>query len=545
MFFVTLLAAYLTLFEHEQSPVTTGTLSRAKLKLPRPLPPPNSHGHGTGSRCEELVASAKDYRSTDFARNGEANVYLAGHLVPSPVERGVFQLASEVVASIEAECEGALGENLLPDEETAHCVPPETANVDKNYPNNRHDYEADPWLSKYAAHAWLRKCIPFSYGSMFRDITFAVSGPGVSTAIAGKETYINIAYDPPSQSSPVAISIRLVGPTIVAAKKDLDDPRDMTSPIIAEYVVRDPGLYVLEVMLVDVHGDPVGVTHMVYQGLVHIKLGAEALPDSTQKCSGLIDKVGRWVYFDSTISDFCPTPLCSSDKTAEDPTYWKKYLIDELNLNNNYVWTPYDCHYHIYSKPELLSCFSKCGYDKPNAVGFNEADSLGREIFFNLAQMLGTGKLDGRDFKEVNESGNSLETEGGTLLWGGNAYESEKVFVYAPALVMKYYAKQGSYSRNAVSKILYPDLDYISKVKSDTSKLNIVNVNSLIQYTNPRDTKPMPRGKSPQRRHDMEYMTEAIKKAALEKDLTILDTASRCVRRVAKRRPVRSQFRSR
>jgi len=64
-------------------------------------------------------------------------------------------------------------------------------------------------------------------------------------------------------------------------------------------------------------------------------------------------------------------------------------------------------------------------------------------------------------------------------------------------------------------------------MESGGSRFNVVNVNSLIQYTNPRDTNPMPGRQSPQRRHDMEYMTGAVKDAALANGLTILDTKVR------------------
>ena len=92
-------------------------------------------------------------------------------------------------------------------------------------------------------------------------------------------------------------------------------------------------------------------------------------------------------------------------------------------------------------------------------------------------------------------------------------------------MVMKYYSKGGSFSRG--DAIIRPYLDFIKTMESGGSRFNVVNVNSLIQYTNPRDTNPMPPGKSPQRRHDMEYMTGAVKDTALANGLTILDTKVR------------------
>ena len=100
----------------EQS--TTSPSPASKL-LPQPL----------SLSCQDLVSLAKEYRSTDFARNGAPSTYLTGHLLP--VADGVFQMSPELIASIESECSGLLGKNLLPKGETPHCTPPETANTDQ------------------------------------------------------------------------------------------------------------------------------------------------------------------------------------------------------------------------------------------------------------------------------------------------------------------------------------------------------------------------------------------------------------------------------
>jgi hypothetical protein len=51
-----------------------------------------------------------------------------------------------------------------------------------------------------------------------------------------------------------------------------------------------------------------------------------------------------------------------------------------------WVWTPYDCYYHLYSKQDLLHCSAQCGIKHIHTIG----DSQEREFVSMMKQINGS-----------------------------------------------------------------------------------------------------------------------------------------------------------
>jgi hypothetical protein len=478
--------------------------------------------------CETLVQAAKAFQSTDFMKNGKNRQYLNGNVVPAA--NGVFRLSKSTMKGISSKCSMYLGVNLLPQNETNHCSPNTAPEPFLLQQGSLSAYRADPFLSFYDAHMF-KKCVPYTFGSRFQDVKFDVQSP--SLIIAGQPASVVVTYDPP-QKDTVLLSMRLVGPSIVTGTARHEDPRVSPSPIIQDFLAWDPGMYILEILLVDIHGDPVGVTHMVYQGLVYVMPPAKAAPDSSKICTGGVDRPGRWVYVDSEKHEACPHPLCGSDTSAKNKAYWKRYIFDELRYNFNYIWTPWDCHYHFYTSSELTECWKNCGYK--DAVSFSNVDSLGREILFNVAQITSaTVELDGRKFKANELKGISAGFVG-SLKWNQEpSSSSDAVYVYAPPIIIDNYLRGLTLSEKNLENMIQSYLKPMDNIKAskekNPGKQFYINLNSLVVYTNPRDATPMPAGKSPSKREVIDYMIQKIRKKAQDLGLNVLNTRDRTASR--------------
>ena len=100
--------------------------------------------------------------------------------------------------------------------------------------------------------------------------------------------------------------------------------------------------------------------HLAYRGLVHVRKSDSATPTSpasSSRCTGMMDRPGRWVYVgppggggnvghgqDQKKAGTCPRPFCSSSVIAPDNNldYWRTFSDDEMGYSRGYVWTPWE-----------------------------------------------------------------------------------------------------------------------------------------------------------------------------------------------------------
>jgi hypothetical protein len=166
---------------------------------------------------------------------------------------------------------------------------------------------------------------------------------------------------------------------------------------------------------------------------------------SARKCRDG-DGLGRWVSF-AQRNDPCAPPLCTGNRQetvnkqdwvrlcdmalrgGQAEPFWRVGLQDG-NPSRNWVWVPYDCYYHLYSRDDVYNCAQKTGIDWIHTMG----DSQEREFIAHMKMMNGsvtsTTKFEQTDFV-MHESPNNLRitwqfyTE--TFLWTP-AFENQRQF---------------------------------------------------------------------------------------------------------------------
>ena len=176
---------------------------------------------------------------------------------------------------------------------------------------------------------------------------------------------------------------------------------------LVEYEVFDAGLYVLELrttwlkrysrwsLNVTLQDRPHAWLHTVYRGVTLVSESAGAERDTSQPCrAGEYDASrGRWLPLPSrpsaaavaansstAVEYYCDGVVCSGNNTGA--------IIDEHGFSDDFqqqwVWKPLGCSYHLYTAAELTGCLSSRNFSHVHVHG----DSLAREQFQNLVMLL-------------------------------------------------------------------------------------------------------------------------------------------------------------
>ena len=287
---------------------TTTTTTTSTTTPPPPTAPPSPSARPVAMTAD-LIAAAKAWRSLDMDRNGAPST-LGGNILKRAegVEGayGVYVLHPDVVR--ESSGGPTIGVNLLPTPQATCLMEVGVDSVDPSEDASAagaRSFADNPFLTHFADHVY-HMCHPHTFGATFSAMVFTVSGPGAASATAGVATSISVAYTNTPVGTQVNLAMRLVGPSIVALEKP-GSQQGPSSPQTGTYTVREPGMYVLEVLLSFVGGQH--ANHLVYRGLVHVaaKEGgiAAAFKDAngvdirgTKRCAGgwVAEKPGRWVY---------------------------------------------------------------------------------------------------------------------------------------------------------------------------------------------------------------------------------------------------------
>lgn len=122
------------------------------------------------------------------------------------------------------------------------------------------------------------------------------------------------------------------------------------------------------------------------------------LPAKTPACTSADPGPGRWQHL---VGGVCAPPFCTGQDLST------SQINDGVGLNRDLVWVPRACHFHIYSPPELGTCFRGCGLRKFEFGG----DSIAREHVQNLALLLSGFSAEGGALPRVrgpDTSGNSM-----------------------------------------------------------------------------------------------------------------------------------------
>ena len=442
------------------STTTTTTTTTTSTTTPTAPPSPSPR---PAAMAADLIAAAKAWRSLDMDRNGAPST-LGGNILKRAegVEGayGVYVLHPDVVR--ESSGGPTIGVNLLPTPQATCSMEAGVDSVDPAIDASAagaRSFADNPFLTHFADHVY-HMCHPHTFGATFSAMVFTVSGPGAASATAGVATSISVAYTNTPMGTQVDLAMRLVGPSIVALEKP-GSQQGPPSPQTGTYTVREPGMYVLEVLLSFVGGRH--ANHLVYRGLVHVaaKEGgiAAAFKDAngvdirgTKRCAGgwVAEKPGRWVYIGvpagalpaphdgaqpsdggakltpphtktpslskgSTLREAqaCPLPYCNSSRAEPNAAYWRKWTDDQVGYSRGYVWAPWDCHYYQYTRDDIKTCFDQCGFRGKLS---NSGDSLGREVLTAEMAMADISGIDGRRYKvDVKRE---IESEIlGTVIW--------------------------------------------------------------------------------------------------------------------------------
>jgi hypothetical protein len=247
---------------------------------------------------------------------------------------------------------------------------------------------------------------------------------------------------------------------------------------LGSFDLRDPGVYTLQVVLGWFFGDsepkdpplPLLVGgHMGHQfGVLNLLrsmlrgsptrvvlpsegIPPQASPKSMGKCRDGT-AAGRWVNLHE---GECEPPYCTGNRRGTVNAMdwvsdidlrlrrvtrvlrilralrcWLCASSQDGNTRRNWIFVPYDCYYHLYSKENVYSCAQKTGVDWIHSVG----DSQEREFVasFNMmnSSVVGAKKFEQADFV-MHGSPNNLRitwqfyTE--TFLWT-SAFENQRQF---------------------------------------------------------------------------------------------------------------------
>jgi hypothetical protein len=188
--------------------------------------------------------------------------------------------------------------------------------------------------------------------------------------------------------------VRFVGPSMVAAQ--VSRPSGLEQHYRVNYTLHDPGTYHLEIRVSWLTGGLMDHLPLPIKGAVFVNLTRHVdcvvyrqllrtLPPPTPSqpadnrpkplCRGG-DQAGRWVWVDP--GKDCPADVCQGTSTS------LSYLHDLYGFNTHWVWSPYECNYHIFSVAEFEQCMVRKDI---HTLGFF-GDSLLREHFQNLMVFL-------------------------------------------------------------------------------------------------------------------------------------------------------------
>lgn len=184
---------------------------------------------------------------------------------------------------------------------------------------------------------------------------------------------------------------RLVGPSMVAAM--VSRPTGPDKHYRVNYTLHDPGTYHLEIRISWLSGGLMDHLPLPLQGaafvdrtrhvdcIVYRQLLRTLAPSAKHRptpiplplplCQGG-QHAGRWVWVAPGTD--CPPDVCQGTNAS------LSYLHDLYGFNTNWVWSPYECNYHVFS----VAAFEQCLVRKDiRTLGFI-GDSLLREHFQNL-----------------------------------------------------------------------------------------------------------------------------------------------------------------
>lgn len=159
-----------------------------------------------------------------------------------------------------------------------------------------------------------------------------------------------------------------------------------------DYIVHEPGYYILEIVAVTIEGQtrtptlhvwktPFLMNRLIYRSPHLLQFqnarGPRKFPGPKHACTGKDDIAdGRWRHVTDGICEN-DAGVCSGSNLDV------SHINDRCGLNFNYAWSPYECYLHIYSADEFHQCCQDCGYQKWTVFG----DSLPREMFQNLVMI--------------------------------------------------------------------------------------------------------------------------------------------------------------
>eukprot|EP01087_Luapelamoeba_hula_P007216 TRINITY_DN1752_c1_g1_i3.p1 TRINITY_DN1752_c1_g1~~TRINITY_DN1752_c1_g1_i3.p1 ORF type:complete len:812 (-),score=121.14 TRINITY_DN1752_c1_g1_i3:249-2684(-) len=114
------------------------------------------------------------------------------------------------------------------------------------------------------------------------------------------------------------------------------------------------------------------------------------------RCTQAENLSGRWLWLPPEFD--CHPPFCSGNrsKVIEIPNYGASFMLYYTGNKDYYVWAPYQCHYHLYSPPEIATCMKKRNATWIHVTG----DSPVREFTTNL--MMAFHKIDTEKFHHVD-----------------------------------------------------------------------------------------------------------------------------------------------
>ena len=228
-----------------------------------------------------------------------------------------------------------------------------------------------------AGHVFLNKSFVQKVPS-FIDIVPCYVYTQCSFSIQAYDTYGKV-----STVSGADFRMRLVGDFLLPGYvKDLRNGTYMAS-----YIPQEPGSYLVEVFLGVVQGegaetghpisDPYIVDAVIYRSQHLLIVIPSGLNKSYPKtvCTEAAS-TGRWVHLEGGV---CTAPYCVASHTLSD-----LQLSDSLGLNLDWIWTPWNCYYRLYSPQEFVGCLKSCGITRFSLQG----DSLCREQLQNLHMLL-------------------------------------------------------------------------------------------------------------------------------------------------------------